>query len=212
MPSKISALASAIASTEAKYPRCTGSTVVMTATSGCTIGLSAAISPAWFMPSSNTPNAVSRGMRASDSGTPHWLLRLPAEAVVRPWRSKARRSASLVPVLPTLPVTATMAADVRARAARPSASSATCVSATSTSGASTARPWGWRLTTAAAAPALSAAATKSWPSKWGPLSATNRSPGATVRLSIDTPRAIQSRVLRAAVAAAASAAVHEARS
>jgi hypothetical protein len=31
---------------------------------------SGVISPAWFMPISNTPKAVSRGMRASVSGTP----------------------------------------------------------------------------------------------------------------------------------------------
>ena len=48
--------------------------VVMTAMSGCTRRASAAISPGWFMPISKTPNWVSRGIRASDSGTPHWLL------------------------------------------------------------------------------------------------------------------------------------------
>ncbi len=54
MPSKISALASAISATEAKNSLCTGSTVVMTATCGATRRESGAISPGWFMPSSNT--------------------------------------------------------------------------------------------------------------------------------------------------------------
>ena len=52
----------------------TGSTVVTTATCGRTMPVSGTISPAWFMPISNTPKALSRGMRASVSGTPQWLL------------------------------------------------------------------------------------------------------------------------------------------
>ena len=69
-PSKISALASAIASMPAKNSRCTGSTVVMIATCGRTIFTSGSISPAWFMPISNTAKRAVAGQRASDSGTP----------------------------------------------------------------------------------------------------------------------------------------------
>jgi hypothetical protein len=47
-------LASAIASTEPKNSRCTGSTVVTIATCGRTSRASGSISPAWFMPISNT--------------------------------------------------------------------------------------------------------------------------------------------------------------
>jgi hypothetical protein len=47
---------------------------VITATWGRTSFTSERISPAWFMPISNTPNDASTGMRASDSGTPQWLL------------------------------------------------------------------------------------------------------------------------------------------
>ena len=54
------------------------------------------------------------------------------------------------------------------------------------------RPRAMRDTSAAAAPAASASATKSWPSR-ASVSATNRSPGARVRVSIDTPLAAQSR-------------------
>ena len=80
MPSKISALASAMASMESKNSRWAGSMVVMTATSGRTMRDSGPISPAWFMPSSKTPSATSRGRRARLSGTPQWLLRLPSLA------------------------------------------------------------------------------------------------------------------------------------
>ena len=45
-------------------------TVVMRAICGRTILTSGVISPAWFMPISNTAKAVSAGMRASVSGTP----------------------------------------------------------------------------------------------------------------------------------------------
>ena len=70
MPVKISALASAIFSTEPKYSRCTGSTVVTMATCGATSLVSGVISPAWFMPISNTAYLALAGQRASDSGTP----------------------------------------------------------------------------------------------------------------------------------------------
>ena len=73
-PAKISALASAIAASLANCPRCTGSTLVMTAICGRTIRDSGVISPAWFMPISNTAKRVAAGMRASVSGTPQWLL------------------------------------------------------------------------------------------------------------------------------------------
>ncbi len=69
-PRKISALASAIASTERKKPRWTGATVVTMAICGLTSRVSASISPAWFMPISNTPKRMSFGILASDSGTP----------------------------------------------------------------------------------------------------------------------------------------------
>ena len=69
-PEKISALASAIASMPAKNSRCTGSIVVMMATCGRTIFTSGVISPAWFMPISNTAKRVLAGQRANDNGTP----------------------------------------------------------------------------------------------------------------------------------------------
>ncbi len=73
-PEKISALASAIASIEPRFSICTGAIVVMSATCGRTKPTSGVISPAWFMPISNTAKAASAGMRASVSGTPQWLL------------------------------------------------------------------------------------------------------------------------------------------
>ncbi len=41
---------------------------------GRTRRVSGVISPAWFMPISNTPKRLLLGMRASDSGTPQRLL------------------------------------------------------------------------------------------------------------------------------------------
>jgi hypothetical protein len=73
-PSKISALASAIASSVPKYSICAGAIAVTMATCGRTSRVSAASSPAWFMPISNTPKRLSRGIRARLSGTPTWLL------------------------------------------------------------------------------------------------------------------------------------------
>jgi hypothetical protein len=55
MPSKISALASAISATESKNAMCAASTLVTIATSGRRSRLSARISPGWFMPTSKTP-------------------------------------------------------------------------------------------------------------------------------------------------------------
>ena len=49
---------------------CTGAIVVTSATCGRAMATSGVISPAWFMPISNTAKAASAGMRASVSGTP----------------------------------------------------------------------------------------------------------------------------------------------
>lgn len=76
--------------------------------------------PARFMPISTTAKGTSGGKRASVKGTPQWLLWLAALAWAPPWRLKTSASASLVPVLPTEPVTATSWARARARAARAS--------------------------------------------------------------------------------------------
>ena len=53
---------------------CAGAMAVISATCGRTIRVSAAISPALFMPSSSTAYSASRGIRARLSGTPVWLL------------------------------------------------------------------------------------------------------------------------------------------
>ena len=66
------------------------------------------------------------------------------------------------------------------------------MSGTRSSGAAAGSPAISRSTIAAAAPRSSAAATKSWPSWLGPRSATNRSPAARLRVSIETPVATQS--------------------
>ena len=99
-----------------------------------------------------------------------------------------RRSISLVPVLPTLPVTATMRALLRARAARPIPSSARRGSSTRSKAPLGPEPRGAyrRETMAAAAPALNAAGTNSWPSR-ASFRATNTSPGSRLRVSMEKP-------------------------
>ena len=203
MPWKISALASAMSSTDSKWAPCTASTLVITATSGLTIRDRGAISPGWFMPISNTPKVESAAIRDRLNGTPQWLLRLPWLAAIGPCSSSTKRIASLVPVLPTLPVTAMIRAPVRRRAACPRSLRARVVSLTSSNGASPLTASGRRLTTAAAAPAAMASAAKSWPSKLGPRMATNRSPGLVVRLSMETPSARHSPWAMPPVAASA---------
>jgi hypothetical protein len=69
-PSKISALASAIAASEPRFSMCAGAIAVMSATWGLTWRVSAAISPLLFMPISSTAYSASRAMRARLSGTP----------------------------------------------------------------------------------------------------------------------------------------------
>ena len=48
--------------------------VVINARWGRANRVNGAISPAWFMPISNTPNLLRAGIRARLSGTPTWLL------------------------------------------------------------------------------------------------------------------------------------------
>ena len=103
-----------------------------------------------------------------------------------PARCRRRRRISLVVVLPALPVTATILALLRARAARARSSSPRWVLATVSSGPSRRRracatpaprrPWRRRRR-----------ATKSWPSRLSPFSATNRSPSFRVRVSMESP-------------------------
>ena len=136
-----------------------------------------------------------------------WLLRLPALACVAPQLARARASISLVPVLPTLPVMAMKWAALRSRARPARVRRPSKVSTTSSSGAPLGRALGWRLTIAAAASRSKAACTKSWPSWLAPASATKRSPASTLRLSMETPVALQESGARPPVADAASAEV-----
>ena len=55
----------------AKNSRCTGSTVVMTATCGRTIFTSGVISPAWFMPISKIAKRASPGSAPATAARPN---------------------------------------------------------------------------------------------------------------------------------------------
>ena len=102
-----------------------------------------------------------------------WLLRLPRVASVVPARSRMAAVISLTVVLPLLPATPTTGIENRARQAAAELLSAAWVSATTICASGDATGVS---TTAPAAPALAAAATKSLALKRGPRSATNSSP------------------------------------
>ena len=124
----------------------------------------------------------------------------------RRWRRSAPaaastwRSASLVPVLPTLPVTPAIRARGPAPAARGRglrAPPACRRPATRPAGSST--PSGTRLTTRGrGARARAPRPRTAWPSRLGPTSATNRSPGASVRRVDRDAEATQSPAVAAA--------------
>ena len=151
----------------------------MTATCGRTIWASGVISPAWFMPISNTPNARRAACAPASAARPSGCCRTSRRRASAPASDRHRRSISLVPVLPTLPVTATMRA-LAARARGPAdgfqrrAADRRRAAARRRRAARDSRC----ETRAAAAPALNASATNSWPSR-SSFSATNTSPGAS---------------------------------
>src|ERR1022692_4620985 len=131
------------------------------------------------------------------SGSPISLLRLPLVARTFSAPNSARRIAAVIsltvvfPLLPTIPATGS---ENRRRQNFASAPSALIVSATqSTVSAAALRMAAANsaersvATIAATAPRANACDTKSWPSNLSPLIATNRSPGASERESIETP-------------------------
>ena len=80
VPSAMDSFSRRSASMSSKKAMWAGCTLSATATSGRTRRARSAISPGWFVPISYTAWAASGGVRASDSGTPRWLLRLPGVA------------------------------------------------------------------------------------------------------------------------------------
>ena len=77
-------------------PMCAGAIVVMTAMCGRTSLVSAAISPAWFMPISRTATSLSAGIRARLSGTPKFCSNSESPSV--PLRSNWCRRMSFFTV------------------------------------------------------------------------------------------------------------------
>ena len=110
---------------------CAGCTFSTTATCGATSFDKGAISPGWLVPISHTAPFASRGARASESGTPMWLFKLPSVANA-PSTAAAK---DLNVVLPLLPVTATTGAERRRRAAAPMSHRPSRVSSTKSVGA-----------------------------------------------------------------------------
>src|SRR6185436_16622844 len=120
---------------------------------------------------------------------PMSLLKFPAVASTPFSPADCRSiaaSISLTVVLPLLPVIAIKGIAKRARQWLASRPSAARVSETTSSLASAPAFRGTWLTIAATAPAASACAANSWPSKRSPRMPTNRSPGRMSRLSVVT--------------------------
>ena len=130
-------------------------------------------------------HAVGRGLAACAPGS----AARPSDCCGwQRWRGSAPaaparwRSTSLVPVLPTLPVTPAIRPAVRSRAARPRRSQRQLrVGDHDQSRAGSRTSSGIRLTSAAGRAALERLATNVVAVAVGPTSATNRSPGASVR-------------------------------
>src|SRR2546430_6672604 len=146
------------------------------------------ISPGTLAPASITSASASTGAARIVSGTPTRLFRLPPVACTRYVVASTARIISFVLVFPLDPVTPTTGlpggnSRRRARASNPSAVS---VSATSKNGSPSTAGVPTR-TTAAAAPPAFACSGKACASKRSPVSATNRVPGVSWRVSVLTP-------------------------
>ena len=120
-----------IASRLPKFSMCAGCTLSSTAAWGITSRDKGSISPGWLVPTSHTARSARREQRASDSGTPMWLFRLPAVANA----PSALAAKDLNVVLPLLPVTATTGPVNRWRAAAANVHKPSSVSSTRSVGA-----------------------------------------------------------------------------
>lgn len=206
------ACSAATASTLTMNSWCSRCALLISATVGWAMAASTSVSPGWFMPSSSTASRCCAVRRNSVSGRPMSLLRLPAvarRAASPTAHAKTAEIISLTVVLPLLPVTATTGIGNRRRQPAASWPSAMRVSAT----VSTATPdrsgipAGGRDTSTTAAPRATTSGRKSCASKRSPISATNRSPGNTSRLSVVTRRMAASGPTRCAPAIQAAASV-----
>ena len=143
------------------------------------------ISPKWLMPSSMTAASVSGPMRKMVSGTPSSLLKFFSVRRVLNLRARTQATISLVVVLPELPVMPTTGTFTASRQRAASLAMAWATSGTVTTGPET--PSGTLCARQQGAPASSAAAMNSCPSRLAPGRAQNISPGATSRLSRTAP-------------------------
>ena len=147
------------------------------------------ISPAWFIPSSTTAISGRRRRSMSDSGRPMWLFKFPRLRTTRYRNSSNSAVTSFVVVLPALPVMATTTcARCPAHRSRQRLQRARRVGGLDHGArARGLRRRGPPAARSPAAPASIAAPAKSAPSNRSPRIATNSAPGASVRVSIETP-------------------------
>ena len=160
---------------------------VMMAASGFARAASGAISPGWFIPISQTAAVSAVVAERIESGTPMWLLKFPSVLTTRKRVASTAAANSFVLVFPLLPVMQStfnfkrdrQAAASRVRASSPEAASRTGKSSGSAEAAEASS------TSTAAAPRAAASAGNRLPSKLSPRSATYRSPGRIVRVSLE---------------------------
>ena len=140
------------------------------------------------MPSSIAATRCDARRRSSVIGSPIALLRLPCVASTPASPKCARRMAAsisftvVLPLLPTMTITGIVNCR-RQCAAERAERGLRVVGDDEVAGESSARS---AATSAATAPRSKAVATKSWPSKRSPESATKRSPSCSVRVSVVT--------------------------
>ena len=168
--------------------------LVMTPISGAQMCARRAISPGMLVPSSRITHSCSGASRNRVSGTPIWLLRLrSASRTLKRWETTAAVIRRVL-VLPLDPVMATTAARLRWRWNAPRSPRARVVSATAAQASrSAARAASGsasrcrRSTSRPRTPRPSTSGMKRWPSWTSPWMATNSSPAAIMRESIDMP-------------------------
>ena len=155
-PSRISALPSAMASSDAKNCRCAATTRRIAATSGSKARESFERSPGSERPISPTIHSGPRGRLTTDIGNPIWLFWLPGVFSTAKRRDSIAAVKSFVVVVPAEPVIAASRKPIFFFAATPRLRSASTDCGTITAGKPAGSPSGLRSPRSAPAPRAAA--------------------------------------------------------
>ena len=154
---------------------------------GRAISHKGAISPAWFIPISQTAAVCSCVVARTVSGTPMWLFRFPRVAETRYfWESTAavRSFVLVLPFDPVIPTTGMTSCLRHQQARRCSASKVSGTTTTAVLGGALPSQY---CTIATEAPPSSALEAKRSPLKFSPRRAKNAQPCRSLRVSVETP-------------------------